>query len=56
MAARHKIEVVQTMHEQTMKWIVREGTNILHTANTPVEAIEWITFNVGPIITSNMYI
>jgi len=56
MGARHKIEIVQTMHEKTMKWIVRDGTNLLYTANTPVEAMEWITANVRLVITSNMYI
>jgi len=54
--AGRKIEIVQTMHEQTMKWIVREGTELLYTANTPVEAMEWIVDNVGLVITSNMYI
>ncbi len=54
--ARRKIEIVQTMHEKTMKWIVREGTELLYTANTPVEAMEWIVDNVGSLITCNMYI
>jgi len=54
--AGRKIEIVQTMHEQTMKWIVREGTELLYTANTQVEAMEWITDNIGLVITSNMYI
>ena len=53
---RRKIEIVQTMHEKTMKWIVRDGMEILYTANTPLEAMEWITDNVGLVITANMYI
>jgi hypothetical protein len=54
--ARRKIEIVQTMHEKKLKWIVREGTDLLYTANTPVEAMEWIGANVGFLITCNMYI
>jgi len=54
--AGRKIEIFQTMHEKTMKWIVKERMEILYTANTPVEAMEWITDNVGLVITANMYI
>ena len=54
--AGRKIEILQTMHGQTMKWIVKERMEILYTANTPVEAMEWITDNVGLVITANMYI
>jgi len=56
MGARRKIEIVQTIHEQTNQWIVREGTELLYMANTPLEAMEWITDNVGLVITGNMYI
>jgi len=53
---RRKIEIVQTMHDKTMKWIVRDGIDLLYVANTPIEAMEWITDNVGLVITANMYI
>lgn len=54
--AGRKIEIKQSMHNQTMMWIVFEETELLYTANTPLEAMEWITDNVGLVITANMYI
>jgi len=53
---RRKIEIVQTMHEKTMKWIVRDGIDLLYVANTPIEAVEWITDNIGLVITGNFYV
>lgn len=54
--AGRKIEIKQSMHEKTKVWIVFEKTELLYTANTPVEAMEWISDNIGLPITANMYI
>ena len=50
------IKILETLHEKTRKWLVFHNTELLFTANTPLEAFEWICQNKGLPIQTRVYI